>query len=101
MSAYKVVRYEPGGLSRRREVEHAIIQGEVVVAVLFGRTDEEAKAVSFMLSRPSDIVRAWAHADDPDRVISAKHKAEAIREGGASASAVAPYTVALAVVEGW
>ncbi|MEJ6003769.1 hypothetical protein [Paucibacter soli] len=40
-------------------------------------------------------VRAWAHEDDPTRVISAAQKAQAERDGGASASSVRPYSIAL------
>ena len=37
---------------------------------------------------------AWLHEEDSDRVVSAAQKATAIRDGGASASSVKPYTVA-------
>jgi len=37
---------------------------------------------------------AWVHQDDPARVISAAQKDVALRDGGAWASSVAPYTVA-------
>lgn len=37
---------------------------------------------------------AWLHEEDSDRVVSAAQKATAIRDGGASASSVKPYTIA-------
>lgn len=40
-------------------------------------------------------VRAWEHEGDPTRVISAAQKAQAERDGGASASSVRPYSVPL------
>jgi hypothetical protein len=38
---------------------------------------------------------AWMHEEDPSRVISAIQKAQALRDGGASASSVKPYCVPL------
>jgi hypothetical protein len=40
-------------------------------------------------------VQAWQHEEDPARVISAVQKAQAERDGGASASSVKPYSVPL------
>ena len=40
-------------------------------------------------------VAAWQHEEDAGRVISAAQKAQAIRDGGASASSVRPYSIAL------
>ena len=40
-------------------------------------------------------IAAWAHEEDPARVISAAQKAQAERDGGASASSVKPYSVPL------
>lgn len=37
----------------------------------------------------------WAHENDDTRVISAAQKAQALRDGGASASSVAPYSIKL------
>lgn len=37
---------------------------------------------------------AWVHEDDPARVISAAQKAQALKDGGASASSVRPYSLA-------
>lgn len=37
---------------------------------------------------------AWVHEDDPARVISAVQKAGALKDGGASASSVRPYSLA-------
>ena len=37
---------------------------------------------------------AWVHKDDPHRAISASQKAQALRDGGASASSVAAYSIA-------
>lgn len=37
----------------------------------------------------------WAHSEDPDRVISAAQKRQAEKDGGASASSVRAYTIAL------
>ncbi|USE79028.1 hypothetical protein NDR89_20540 [Cupriavidus gilardii] len=37
---------------------------------------------------------AWVHEDDPTRVISAVQKAGALKDGGASASSVRPYSLA-------
>ena len=44
---------------------------------------------------PSGEIGAWAHGEDPTRVISASQKAQAEGDGGASASSVAPYSVPL------
>lgn len=38
---------------------------------------------------------AWRHEEDPDRVISASQKDQALRDGGASASSVRAYTIPL------
>ena len=38
---------------------------------------------------------AWRHEEDPDRVISASQKDQALRDGGASASSVRAYTFPL------
>lgn len=38
---------------------------------------------------------AWRHEEDPDRVISASQKEQALRDGGASASSVRAYTIPL------
>ena len=40
-------------------------------------------------------IAAWAHEEDPARVISAAQKAQAERDGDASASSVKPYSVPL------
>lgn len=37
---------------------------------------------------------AWVHEEDPARVISAAQKDQALRDGGASASSVRPYSIA-------
>ncbi|AOZ06744.1 hypothetical protein [Cupriavidus malaysiensis] len=42
---------------------------------------------------------AWVHEDDPTRVISAAQKAGAVRDGGASASSVRPYSLAAFVCQ--
>lgn len=39
--------------------------------------------------------QAWQHEEDPDRVISAAQKTQALKDGGASASSVKPYSIAL------
>jgi hypothetical protein len=39
--------------------------------------------------------KAWMHEDDPSRVISAAQKQQALRDGGASATSVRPYSIAL------
>lgn len=40
-------------------------------------------------------VAAWMHEEDPGRVISARQKAQAERDGGAYASSLRPYTIPL------
>lgn len=40
-------------------------------------------------------IKAWMHKDDPARVISDVQKQQALRDGGASAASVKPYTIAL------
>lgn len=41
---------------------------------------------------------AWVHEGDPDRVISAAQKAQALKDGGASASSVRPYSLAAVLI---
>ncbi|WP_454697182.1 hypothetical protein [Achromobacter aegrifaciens] len=55
--------------------------------------------IAAMLSkqRASDAAQAvaWMHEEDETRVISAQQKAQAERDGGAYASSLRPYTIAL------
>lgn len=44
-----------------------------------------------------DAPAAWVHEEDPSRVISAAQKQQALRDGGASASSVKPYSIAAVV----
>lgn len=73
-------------------------EGEQPVPMVFGGAASQQAAG----------VMAWAHEDDPARVISDGQKQQAIRDGGASASSVRPYSIALSVAaptqqaaEGW
>lgn len=43
---------------------------------------------------PQAVPIAWVHADDPSQAISSLQKDRAIRDGGASTSSVAPYSIA-------
>lgn len=45
-----------------------------------------------VLARP---IVAWEHEEDPERVIADSQKQTAMRDGGASASSVRPYSIAL------
>lgn len=46
-------------------------------------------------AQAAEQVRAWAHENDPKRVISAAQKAGALRDGGASSSSIRSYSVPL------
>lgn len=50
-------------------------------------------AIDAHLAQPAQTVDAWMTEDG--RVISGRQKATSIKDGGASASSVAPYTVPL------
>lgn len=51
-----------------------------------------------LAQQPQGEAAAWIHENDPARVISATQKAQAVRDGGASASSVRPYSVAAVLV---
>lgn len=54
-----------------------------------------SERLSAMAQPPAEAQEpaAWIHEDDPDRCISAAQKAAAMRDGGASASSVRPYSI--------
>lgn len=65
-------------------------------------TEAGFKAIQAILaSHPSNAVQdapaAWIHEEDSNRVISAAQKEQALRDGGASASSVKPYSIAAVV----
>ncbi len=53
------------------------------------------EAASAMPTAEAAPIRAWMHEEDPERVISDIQKQQALRDGGASASSVRAYTIAL------
>jgi len=60
------------------------------------RAAVEASARALAAVPAPDVeAAAWVHVDDPRRVISAMQKADATKDGGASASSVAGYTMPL------
>jgi hypothetical protein len=63
----------------------------------FGMERIRAIIASALAAMPASHVEAaaWMHHDDPRRVISAMQKADAVKDGGASASSVASYTAPL------
>ena len=50
-------------------------------------------------AQAEQVPKAWMHEEDPYRVISDVQKQQAIRDGGASASSVRPYSIALVAPE--
>ncbi|OUM00525.1 hypothetical protein [Variovorax sp. JS1663] len=66
-----------------------------ILEVLRTRVDEAASQRTEQQAGAAEPV-AWMHQDDPARVISAVQKAQALRDGGASASSVKAYSIPLA-----
>lgn len=64
-------------------------------------TAEQVDALLPYFSAVSNAVQdapaAWIHEEDSNRVISAAQKEQALRDGGASASSVKPYSIAAVV----
>lgn len=70
-------------------------QAPTVHAGEIRRSIEASARALAAVPAPDVEAAAWMHVDDPRRVISAMQKADAVKDGGASASSVASYTMPL------
>lgn len=71
------------------------VHPELVSEDAIGEHWPEYRTIQTGGQAPARTVSAWEHEDDPKRVIGAAQKEQAERDGGASASSVRPYSVAL------
>lgn len=72
-----------------------LLQAARSVSICGERQLAEKRRAFLASVRAHTAVAGWAHEEDPTRVISAAQKAQAERDGGASASSVRLYSVPL------